>query len=237
MRGRKMLWLFGVLLTLVAAVFLYWQLRYPTHTYRFMMTVEVQTPEGVHSGSSIYEISARNEPKLLPDMRSRSTSVRGEAAAVDLPDGRTVFALLKTSAHWGGMEGLSMNSLHPDFPGAGYDMVDVAKELAEGKHSGPVNVDPDDYPMLVTFSDLNDPTSVELVDPNDLASKFGDGVTLRRIIVQITDDPVTKGIEGRLDWLEASVGSIVNRSRDVPIGEMPIEHRINKSDFRRRSVR
>ncbi|HBM06154.1 MAG TPA: hypothetical protein DD369_11230, partial [Erythrobacter sp.] len=57
------------------------------------------------------------------------------------------------------------------------------------------------YPMLVTFGDLDDPASVERVDPDDLAATFGEGVRLKRITVQITDDPVTSGIEQRLGWL------------------------------------
>ena len=55
--------------------------------------------------------------------------------------------------------------------------------------------------MLVTFEYLADPTSVRRVDPDDLASTFGEGVSLKRITVQVTDDPVTTGIEKRLVWL------------------------------------
>ena len=57
------------------------------------------------------------------------------------------------------------------------------------------------YPMLVTFGDLADPTSVAEVDPDDLAATFGEGVKLKRITVELTDDPVTTGIEERLGWL------------------------------------
>jgi hypothetical protein len=57
------------------------------------------------------------------------------------------------------------------------------------------------YPMLVTFGDEADPTSVTLVDPDDLAATFGAGVKLRRITAELTDDPVTTGIEKRLGWL------------------------------------
>jgi hypothetical protein len=57
------------------------------------------------------------------------------------------------------------------------------------------------YPMLVTFGDLDDPTSVEEVDPDDLAATFGGDVSLKRITVRITDGPVTGGIEERLAWL------------------------------------
>lgn len=227
-----MVWLIGLALLLVAAAVIFWQLRYPSYSYRFRMTVEVETPDGVKSGSSVYEVAARREPKLLPEMNSRSSSLRGEAVAIDLPDGRTLFALLKTNAHWGGMEGLSMNALHPDFPGTRYDLVGVAKELASHKYPGLKQVAPADYPMLVTFTDIADPTSVALVDPGDLATTFGDGFTLKRITVELTHDPVTTGIEQRLEWLPKHVGSLVRRPTDVPIGNMPVEHRLNRTDFR-----
>jgi hypothetical protein len=42
------------------------------------------------------------------------------------------------------------------------------------------------------------------VDPNDLAASFGPGVTLKTATVEITDDPITKGIEIRLPWLKSS---------------------------------
>lgn len=196
-----MIWLVGAPLALVAAIYLYWQIAYPTHTYRFRLTVEVDTPEGVKSGSSVYEVQAKNVPKLLPEMGRREWWVRGEAVAIDLPGGQTLFALLKTGAHFGDMAGLSMNTLHPDFRGARYDVVGVAKELAAGQYRAHAEVAPADYPMLVTFADINNPTSVTTVDPGDLAATFGEGVSLRRITVQITDEPVTTGIEKRLGWL------------------------------------
>jgi len=61
-----------------------------------------------------------------------------------------------------------------------------------------------DLPVLVRFRDPKDPTSVELVDPLNIAASFGSSVTLTRASVEITDDPVTKGIEARLPWLKSS---------------------------------
>jgi hypothetical protein len=43
--------------------------------------------------------------------------------------------------------------------------------------------------------------SVERVDPANLSAQFGEGVRLRRITVQVTDDDVTDGMEERLGWL------------------------------------
>ena len=64
-----------------------------------------------------------------------------------------------------------------------------------------VEVAPDSLPMLVRFGDLNDPKSVERADPEHLDASFGPGVKLARATVQLTDEPVTMGIEKRLGWV------------------------------------
>ena len=87
------------------------------------------------------------------------------------------------------------------------------------------------YPMLVTFGDLDDPTSVERVDPDELAATFGEGVRLKRITVQVTDDPVTSGIGQRLGWLNRTKGTLLSRPRDAPIGQLPIEYQVGKISF------
>lgn len=59
------------------------------------------------------------------------------------------------------------------------------------------------YPLLVTFTDTADPTTVREVDPDNLGTTFGSGVSLKRITLEITDEPVTEGkIESVLGWLD-----------------------------------
>ena len=58
------------------------------------------------------------------------------------------------------------------------------------------------FPYLVRFRDLADPKSVEEVKPGDLAASFGKGYALKGLTIQMTDAPVTVGIEKRLGWLE-----------------------------------
>jgi len=166
------------------------------NTYRFRMTVEVETPEGIKTGSSVYEVKAADTGSILPEGAKRTWTVKGEAVAVDLGGGRTLFSLLKTSAHFGDLAGLSMNTLYPEFREEGYDVVGVAAKLGE-RESGdePAIVGKPDYPMLVTFADIADPKSVGLVEPDNLAASFGEGVALKRITVEITDEDVTSGIE------------------------------------------
>jgi hypothetical protein len=65
---------------------------------------------------------------------------------------------------------------------------------------------PKQYPLLVTFGDINDPASVKRVDPDNLELAFGPGYALQSITLSITDEPVTKGgVEKVLGWL-AQIG-------------------------------
>lgn len=206
-----MVWLIGAALVLAAAGYLLWQMRYPTYTYRFRMTVEVDTPEGLKAGSSVYQVSAADGPRTLPEASIRWRKVRGEAVAVDLPEGRTLFALLKTRNQSGddNLAYLSMKTLDPAYRN---DWTESARRITERQGIiSPAEVVSADYPMLVTFTDIADPTSVALVDPADLAATFGERVSLRRVVVELTDDPATTGIEKRLNWLTDP-----NRKRFAP---------------------
>src|SRR5207253_11489286 len=75
-------------------------------TYRYRMTVYVDTPAGPRSGSSVIEV-VYSPPVLMGHSQS---DVRGEAVAVDLPGG-TLFALLRSptdrsaAAHYAGHAG------------------------------------------------------------------------------------------------------------------------------------
>lgn len=70
--------------------------------------------------------------------------------------------------------------------------------MADGLTISPAEVAPEDYPLLVTFGDMQDPTSVTRVGPTNLAASFRPGVRLKHIVLEVTDDDVTTGIEQRL---------------------------------------
>lgn len=71
----------------------------------------------------------------------------------------------------------------------------------------------DDYPMLVMFTDITDPMSVQRVDPDDLAATFGEGVELKHITLAITGDWGTNGIEDVLGWLPERRTGMLDGSR------------------------
>lgn len=71
---------------------------YKSDTFRYRLTVEVETPQGLRTGSSVIEVELsqpRDSARTLPQARKILREFRGEAVAVDLPGGRTLFALLR----------------------------------------------------------------------------------------------------------------------------------------------
>jgi hypothetical protein len=158
---------------------------------------------------------------------------RGEAVTVDLPDGQVLFALLRSErtvdgAKWYAHEAITT----PDLEGHMWG-VERARWMEENEASGELERG-NYFPMLVTFGDETDPTSVMLVDPDDLAATFGEGTSLKRITVKLTDDPVTTGIDERLGWLseypEPRLDPEYRGSTNPSLSQ-----RLSHGDFRKRS--
>ncbi len=192
--------------------------------YRYRLTVEVDTPDGLRSGSSVIEVR-RNMGRSAGAAFAEivMTRVRGEAVVVELPNGQSLFALLrsKDSVDWASYV---MPRLAPKIEGEkGRERLDNVL-LIEGKVELPeqwpsrFRVDRlSGYPRLVTFANLDDPTTVARVDPKALDASFGEGVSLRRITVELTDDPVSAQIDEILPWLEGTQGPLVY----LPVREYP----------------
>lgn len=173
------------------------------------MTVEVDTPSGLRTGSVVREVTRRTPPSLPSIGEDRgSISVRGEAVAVDMPGGRTLFALLSGGDGDGDYGARIADRALRSLP--------ASRDRSTPRPNGPIPwqrfaelwpshpdtvglINTTSVPLLVTFGDARDPMSVARVDPDDLAASFGTGVRLRRITIQITDDDVTTGIERRLE--------------------------------------
>lgn len=173
--------------------------------YRYRLTVEVETPDGLKTGSSVIEVRQMIGRSTMGGFNEQTFyKIHGEAVAVDLPGGQTLYALLRSGddVEW------AARVIPFLAPNAGDEnrlddllLLKGKKELPRTWSSrGPFN-NRSAYPTLVTFGDEADPTSVTEVEPDDLASTFGTGVRLKRITAELTDDPVTTGIEQRLGWL------------------------------------
>lgn len=177
-RHNRTLWIW--LAVFAASALIGWWLTHdPTPAYRYRLTVEVETPEGLRSGSSVIEVETSESSFPHSTVNHR---LRGEAVAVDLPGGRTLFALLRSEndIDWASsvmfMLAPEASRTAPDSFQARFDkMLEIKGPIAVPRMWPPVAHLPERsaYPMLVTFGDLSDPStsswSIPMISPPVLA--------------------------------------------------------------------
>jgi hypothetical protein len=173
-----------------------------TYEWNKKITVEVETPNGVKSGSSVQHIrwvSGTGYPGM--DGPSADSKVTGEAVVVDLGGGKYLFALL-SGTH--GLKGASANIASFAFWGE-----DNAVGTAEGLRflkslpaGTKAELEPGNYPLLVTFADVNDPSTVQKADPESLAQIIAPGMALRSITLEMNiEEARVSRVHSVLEWL------------------------------------
>ncbi|WP_439403312.1 hypothetical protein ACNJYA_17630 [Bradyrhizobium sp. DASA03068] len=200
------------------------QIRINRPDHKFRLTVEVTTPAGIKTGSGILAV--------VPDRnynRSGRTTMRGEAVFVDLGQGKNIVVLL---AHQ---------------QGAKLDLDDInyvalrAYGIARGsrvsfkdmsRQTGVVPVQGELIPVLVSFGDPRDPKTARLVDSDHAEAILGDGYAIRGFSAEVVPsgfwpidfggalgEPVTRGIEARLPWLDApgETAAIALKAAGLPV--------------------
>lgn len=229
--------------------------------YRYRVTVEVETPQGLRRGSSVIEVqTTAGGPYSISGGGGGgiATRVTGEAAAIDLPNGETLFMLITGgdgSLDWA----TNAYALEVPYPtkaeveartGAGQwnenAAFDLWMERVEDSHGrlplrrwrifGASKMS--GWPMLVRFKNIHDPASVESVDPDDLGATLGKGYRVRDVYVEKTDAPVNAGITTRLPWLNPSMGTLGPHPRNsdgsfVPWKESGLAAKLRYIDFQR----
>lgn len=193
-RVRKLLLLPFLLLTLTLA-------GCERYAWRQKLTITVETPTGEVSGASVSQISWRKQ-WIRWDGMGWYYDLTGEAVVVEVTPGRFLFGLLKgadTTEYMGSVAAASIAGREGRvIDGALFDEVRDKRDRAAGL----IPVPEYQYPMLVTFGDIEDPASVRLVDPADLAASFGPGVRLKAVTLEVTDEAVTVGAVGAVaGWL------------------------------------
>ena len=160
------------------------------------LTLTVETPQGERSGSAVVYERVTSGRQLMSGSAVQY-DIKGEATVVEVAPGKYLFALLgeastkelATRVWWEVFSEEQKRDADQAFR-----MIESLREARE--------VPPKEYPLLVAFTDINDPKSVFEVKPDDLAATFGPGYGLKSITLEITDDPVTEGkVEKFLSWL------------------------------------
>jgi hypothetical protein len=196
-----------ILAAVVLCVVVLWNIRYPTYAWNQKLTVTVSTPRGEVSGSSVVAVSwTENFFSGGWGGALYHLTLRGEATTVDLGGGQFLFALLayehSQEPHSTGTIPLKLlRQKLPNQSDDDYWAPDTFKRVQAARSRGPITLPQKLYPRFLRFRDIKDPATAELVDPDNLAKSFGPGVRLVRVTIEITDQPVTRGIRKVLPWL------------------------------------
>jgi hypothetical protein len=206
----------GIFAGLVIAVVGYLWLSFYNIHVRYRLTVEVQDGDQIKTGSSVIDVSYNIEPDWSPSHPVGNTRHVGYAPTVDLGEKGTLFLTFahatRTPEQW--RERNNQVSCAFDdvgcLPFAAYHKPGVLTDSSQKKvaldellhQSGPRDVPFAVLPKLVRFQDINDPNTLVPASPNDLSASFGPGVELKRVILQLTDDPVTPPPESWPRWLK-----------------------------------
>jgi hypothetical protein len=203
-----------------------YNLPWETHAWRQKVIVEVETPQGVVTSSSVQEVRYSRAHYSVPNGPDHSFTLTGDAVVVDLGKAGLIFALLDTAQ----LAPVAFGGDEKRRYGLEYA---VGQVVAKPIGSGAV-VPAKAYPRFVTFADIRDPKTVKLVAPNDMAVSLGNSFSLSSIRVEITDAELTRDrLSSALPWLDTiGEGTLDGRRISTIAAENRLANDLSRLDFR-----
>lgn len=201
---------------LVGGIALAWaEEKYPTYIYRYRLTVEIDTPDGVKSGSSVIQVTTKKMPDYLRTIARVTTEVEGEATYIDLGDGKFAVVVLQHGI-WPKSNINDVLFTHAIFnvDCEAIDRLKWVEKIAE-MQSAEAILPPVLIPNIITFLDVKDVstsrflyeagyegrcTKNKVVIVDNFFEILGNNYTLRKATVELTSDPVTKDISKNISW-------------------------------------
>ena len=198
-------------LALLAALVIGDQIRINRPAHKYRLTVEVETPDGRKSASSVVTVH--------PDrgyLRRGQTRTLGDAAFVDLGQGKNLVALLAHLDNKLVLDDMNYVALRAYGEAAGkrVPFSDMSRQ------TGTVPVKGALIPVLISFADLAAPGTARLVAADNAEAVLGKGSRIQGISAEVVPngywpldfggalgEPVTRGIEAKLPWLKGDGGA------------------------------
>lgn len=180
-----------------------------TDTLRYRLTIEIETPDGVRSGSAVQEIVNHAKIPWLPGGDSYRAEWIGEAVAIDLPGG-TLFHtgsadwLLGVALQYGTTVPAIDTTAAKVWPQSRPDLIRALRSenaevvLVPEQVSKAVDWT---WFRMIRFADIADPTTLRRIRMPSPPASFESGFRVRRIRFKVTKDPLTDTITQRLPWL------------------------------------
>jgi hypothetical protein len=187
---------------------------YDVHV-RYRLTVEVQDGDQIKTGSSVIDAVYDMQPDWTwSGPHTYDPRVVGYAPTVDLDQKGLLFLTFDTTQTPFYLSARAKNvpcqfGVIGCLPFAAYDKSGIWSNASEEKstfddllrQSGPRDVPITMLPKFARFRDINEPLSLTTVLPENLGATFGPGVELKRVVLQLTDDPITPPPKIWPQWL------------------------------------
>jgi hypothetical protein len=209
----------GILVGLIALGVGYVLVEWRSIDVRYRLTIEVEDGNQLRVTSNVIDVSlAMGSDALNPPIQESYVPVYGYAPTVDLGEKgllflsflnphRTVAQVKERNNVWAcGFSDIAC------LPAAVYRTPIINRPFSERKRtlkqllqqSGPRDVPFSVLPGLVRFTDVDGVHKLVPVSPDDLAASFGPGVRLKRVILELTNDPITPMPPTWPQWLKES---------------------------------
>ena len=218
MIGSALKWLVILAIGAVALLMMLNSAAQSTSKYRFRLQVELDTPEGRKTGSSVIEVLVRNVTWGPPESKITSRTLKGEAVYFDLGNGKNLVATLTTGAQGEDEENRFER------------IAELAVQSATGKYPDPMNmanltgalkISDKALPTFVTIRDVKDGFSAKPVNVDDFGTVFGNGVRFVSVKVIFTSDKPKFTIHDKLPFLEIQSEKVRGLYRDFPYTFQP----------------
>jgi len=201
-----------------------------SETLRYKVTVVVDTAQGARVGSSVIEST------IVPGMQFGDASgykfrVNGEAVSVDLPNGKTLFALLQPAAIDKGiyqsdlLRSVACNDGAPSTPvPAALCSPDKWRDFARWArdHQLGAAMQISSYPLLVMFKDNRNPRSIFKLNPSEDGTITEENIRIKSIYAKISNDHISHDIVKYLAWIPRTYEAIGNgkfHPDGIPVGD------------------
>jgi hypothetical protein len=175
----------------------------PDASYRYKLTISVDTPEGMKVGSNVVELD------YFKSWGGEPHRTYGQALVLGLGAPGTLVALLTQEKREAWEDNDPKYMILKKCGGDERTIlgpIDVARRIVACRAVYPVDLS--DLPDILLLKNAKDPVSAAAVDPQHPEVVLGLGVVVRSAAIQLTDEPLTPSVDDHLPWVRSWWGRI-----------------------------
>ncbi len=195
--GNRLMRILGaiaaVLVLSVLAFVTWYKLTFPSYTFHYRLTVQVEVDGEIKEASGVVGIRWLDTPDW-PNAAAFKFHAFGQTLLVDLGSYGVLFVPLSASEE---REGLDAKRL--PFGQQVPRTHDVVERAINAK--GPSQVAPHNLPQFIWQPQLNDPSSAVVVTARQFPEVISPNVRLVGVWTEITEEPVSTGLEEEVPWI------------------------------------